>query len=121
MVLLVIFCKFSLTANLGARLQVVSLAVPAFLEPDHSHYTGQYHWVAQLAPRKYSLLLGWYTGWVSVLAWVAAAAAPAFLGATLTQGLMVLNNDLYTPERWQSTLIYFAVVLSATMVNVSGY
>jgi len=55
------------------------------------------------------------------LAWVAAAAAPAFLGATLTQGLMVLNNDLYTPERWQSTLIYFAVVLSATMVNVSGY
>jgi len=55
------------------------------------------------------------------LAWVAAAAAPAFFGATLTQGLMVLNNDSYTPERWHSTLLYVAVVLSAIMVNVSTH
>lgn len=27
---------------------------------------GQYHWVAQLAPRKYSILLGWYTGKTSM-------------------------------------------------------
>ena len=53
------------------------------------------------------------------MAWVAAAAAPAFFGATLTQGLMVLNNEMYMPERWHSTLLYVAVVVSALLVNVS--
>ena len=97
---------------------------------------GQYHWVAQLAPRKYSVILGWYTGkhltidlelqltqlgWVSVLAWVAATSAPAFLGGTLIQGLFVLNHeDSYTFERWHGTLLYSAIIISAVMVNILG-
>ncbi|RMD40943.1 hypothetical protein DV735_g4217, partial [Chaetothyriales sp. CBS 134920] len=79
----------------------------------------QYHWVYMLAPPGWSVYASWMTGWISVLAWVAATATPAFLGATLIQGLFVLNNpDGYVYERWHGTLIYFAIILLAVVVNV---
>ncbi|RMZ79685.1 hypothetical protein DV738_g3256, partial [Chaetothyriales sp. CBS 135597] len=79
----------------------------------------QYHWVYMLAPPGMSVYASWMTGWISVFAWVAATATPAFLGATLIQGLFVLNDpDGYVYERWHGTLIYFAIILLAVVVNV---
>lgn len=57
------------------------------------------------------------TGWISVLAWIAATATPSFLGATLIQGLFVLNNPDYVFERWHGTLLYFAIILLAVAVS----
>ncbi|OBT91591.1 hypothetical protein VE01_10363 [Pseudogymnoascus verrucosus] len=101
----------------GTLATCASLGEMASMSPTSG---GQYHWVAQLAPRKYSILLGWYTGWASVLAWLAATAAPAFLGGTLIQGLLVLNDDTYVYERWHGTLLYTAIVTSAVVVNIFG-
>ena len=80
---------------------------------------GQYHWVSLLAPQSWGIYATWITGWVSLLAWVAATATPAFLGATLLQGLFVLNDPTgYVYERWHGTLLYFAIILLAVFVNI---
>ena len=79
---------------------------------------GQYHWVALLAPGKWSVRASWITGWISVLAWIAATASPAFLGATLLQGLFVLNDQNYVFQRWHGTLLYFAIIFLAVIVNI---
>jgi len=79
---------------------------------------GQYHWVSLLATGKWSVRASWVTGWVSVLAWIAATAAPAFLGATLLQGLFVLDDPSYLYERFHGTLLYFAILIFAILVNI---
>ncbi|ERF74098.1 hypothetical protein EPUS_06367 [Endocarpon pusillum Z07020] len=79
---------------------------------------GQYHWVSLLATGKWSVRVSWITGWVSVLGWIAATATPAFLGATLLQGLFVLNDSSYVYQQFHGTLLYFAVILLAILVNV---
>lgn len=53
-----------------------------------------------------------------MLAWIAATATPAFLGATLLQGLFVLNDSSYRFERWHGTLLYFAIIALAIIVNI---
>jgi choline transport protein len=79
---------------------------------------GQYHWVSLLATGKWSVRASWITGWVSVLAWMAATATPAFLGATLLQGLFVLNDPTYDYHRFHGTLLYFAIIILAILVNI---
>lgn len=79
---------------------------------------GQYHWVYLLGPTGHNVWLSYFTGWISVFAWVAATATPAFLGATLLQGLFVLNDSTYVFERWHGTLLFFAILLLAVFVNI---
>lgn len=79
---------------------------------------GQYHWVSLLLTGKCSSKASWITGWVSVLAWIAATATPAFLGATLLQGLLILNDPGYEYQRLHGTLLYFAIILLAILVNI---
>lgn len=67
---------------------------------------------------KWSVRASWVTGWVSVLAWIAATATPAFLGATLLQGLFVLNDPEYSYDRLHGTLLYFGIILIAILVNI---
>lgn len=100
---------------LGTLATAISLGELSSMAPTSG---GQYHWVGMLAPAKWSVKASWLTGWISVLAWIAATATPAFLGATLLQGLFVLNNPSYVFERWHGTLLYFAVILIAVFVNV---
>lgn len=45
------------------------------------------------------------------------AIAP-FLVATQIQGLLILNDPAYAPERWHLTLLMFAVMLVPLVVNV---
>ena len=67
---------------------------------------GQYHWVYLLGPIEHNVWLSFFTGWMSVFAWVAATATPAFLGATLIQGLFVLNGpETYVFERWHGKVV----------------
>lgn len=101
---------------LGTLATAASLGELASMAPTSG---GQYHWVYILAPASANIWLSYITGWVSVLAWVAATATPAFLGATLLQGLFVLNNpDGYVFERWHGTLLFFAILLLSVFVNI---
>jgi choline transport protein len=80
---------------------------------------GQYHWVALLAPREHAKFLSWLTGWISTLGWQAAASTGTYLGGTIIQALISLNNPDYNPERWQATLLLYAVLLLTLFVNTA--
>jgi hypothetical protein len=73
-----------------------------------------------LAPEKYSVFLSWITGWVSTIGWNANSAAGVYFGATMIQGLLVLNNDTYDPQRWQGTLLMWAALILVIYVNTIG-
>lgn len=60
------------------------------------------------------------TGWITVFAWQANIASVGYLTATQIQALIVLNNKSYVYERWHGTMIFWAVVLVSTCVNVVG-
>jgi len=78
--------------------------------------------VAKLSPPKYSVFLSWYTGWVSTIGWNANSAAGVFFGATMIQGLLVLNDSTgtYNAPRWQGTLLMWAALLVVIAVNTIG-
>lgn len=56
-------------------------------------------------------------GWVSVLGWQAGCASGTFLGGTIIQGLLVLNDPSYNYQRWHGTLLLYAVLLVTVFVN----
>lgn len=54
-----------------------------------------------------------------MLGWQADLASAAYLGGTIIQGLASLNYPEYAVERWQGTLILYAVVLFAFFFNTA--
>jgi choline transport protein len=78
---------------------------------------GQYYWVALLAPKRYAKFLSWMTGWLSTLGWQSAASTGTYLGGNIIQALLVLNIPGYEPQRWQGTLIMYAVLALTLLVN----
>lgn len=117
-------------AWLGTMAQTLVMAELASMIPISG---GQYNWyalmscphipsngtfrVAIIAPPSYSKLLSYLTGWVTVVAWQAGLASTAFLGGTMIQGLLVLNYPSYVYARWQGTLLFYAFVAVALLVN----
>ncbi|RDW82675.1 amino acid transporter I-2 [Coleophoma cylindrospora] len=98
----------------GSLATAASMAELASMAPVSG---GQYHWVAILAPPKHSALLSWIAGWIATIGWNANTAAGAYFGATLTQGLLVLNYPDYGYERWHGTLLMYAIMLMVVIVN----
>jgi choline transport protein len=56
-------------------------------------------------------------GWLCVLAWQTGIAAVAFLAGGQIQGLIILNNETYIPQRWHGTLLIIAVASFSTLFN----
>ncbi|RAL07831.1 amino acid transporter [Aspergillus homomorphus CBS 101889] len=106
-----LFCWF------GALVTAMSLAELASMAPTSS---GQYHWVAMLAPKSHAVFLSWVTGWVDMIGWWANTATGVYFGATLTQGLLVLNYPGYNYQRWHGTLLMFAELGICVLVNSIG-
>ncbi|PLB47794.1 amino acid transporter [Aspergillus steynii IBT 23096] len=104
-------------ALVGTVAMCLSLAELASLCPTSA---GQIHWAAILAPPRYAGLCSWLTGWITMLGWQAFTASAAFLGATMVQGCVTLRYESYRPERWHGTMIYWAILLLAFMVNTVG-
>ncbi|KAL4882841.1 amino acid transporter [Aspergillus karnatakaensis] len=104
-------------ALVGTLATCLSLAELASLCPTSS---GQIHWTAILAPPQYARLGSWITGWITTLGWQAFTASAAFLGATMVQGLVVLTYPSYQSARWHGTMIYWAILLLAFLVNTVG-
>lgn len=101
----------------GSLVTAASLAEMASMAPTSG---GQYHFVALLAPPGSRNFLSWFTGWIATIGWNANTAAGVYFGATITQGLLVLNYPSYVPERWQGTLLMYACLLVVVLVNTSG-
>jgi hypothetical protein len=56
---------------------------------------------------------------MSTLSWQAGNAADSFLTGTMAQALIVFNKPDYEPQRWQGTLIVFAMVCFGLRMMVS--
>ncbi len=56
-------------------------------------------------------------GWLTVAGWQALVASGAFLCATLIQALIILNHPSYNFQAWHATLIFWAVLVVAVLVN----
>lgn len=79
---------------------------------------GQYHWVAMMAPRSCSKFLSYITGWLAVAGWQGSVASSAFLTGTMIQSMIVMNNlDTYIPQPYQGTLLFWAIMLFAVLIN----
>ncbi|PYH89328.1 amino acid transporter [Aspergillus ellipticus CBS 707.79] len=101
----------------GALVTAASLAEMASMVPTSS---GQYHWVAMLAPKGHSVFLSWVTGWVDLIGWWANTASGVYFSATVLQGLLVLNYPDYVFERYQGTLLMWAALILCVMINSIG-
>lgn len=56
-------------------------------------------------------------GWLCVLGWQTGIASIAFLAGGQIQGLVILNNPDYVPERWHGTLLIMAVATFSILFN----
>ncbi|CZT04966.1 related to GABA transport protein [Rhynchosporium agropyri] len=101
-------------AWLGSLAVVASLAEMASMMPLSG---GQYHWVSILAPGRWAKFMSYTTGWLTVIAWQAGQASVAFLAASIIQGMVILNHESYVPERWQGTLIFYALIFVIVFIN----
>ncbi|KAL1965586.1 hypothetical protein VTN77DRAFT_5670 [Rasamsonia byssochlamydoides] len=79
---------------------------------------GQYHWVSMLAPRSSYKFYSYITGWVTAAGWQAAISSAGYLSGTLIQGLIALTNPSYDPKPWHGTLLYWAVIAFAVVINI---
>ena len=78
---------------------------------------GQYHWVSEFAPKEYQKFISYIVGWLCVLGWQTGNASVSFLAGGQIQGLAILNNMSFIPERWQGTLLILAVCSFAIVFN----
>lgn len=81
---------------------------------------GQYHFVSELAPARIRNGASYIAGWITVFGWQSLAASAPFLAGTMIQGLLILNYDTYDYQRWQGTLLYWAILLVALIAIVFG-
>lgn len=57
------------------------------------------------------------SGWLTVAGWQALVASGAYLCATLIQALIILNHPSYNFQAWHGTLLFWAVLVVAVLVN----
>ncbi|KAF2187994.1 amino acid transporter [Zopfia rhizophila CBS 207.26] len=98
----------------GMGFVIVSMAEMASMAPTSG---GQYHWVSEFAPRKHQKFLSYIVGWLCVLGWQTGIPSIAYLAGTQIQGLIILNNGSYVPERWHGTLLVIAVATVSIIFN----
>ncbi|MCJ1391115.1 hypothetical protein MMC18_003977 [Xylographa bjoerkii] len=103
-----------IAAWIGAFLQALVMAEMASMIPIAG---GPFNWVAVLSPPSYRKFLSYMTGWLSVMAYQSIVANTCYICGTLLQGLLILNYPNYTPENWQGTLLFIAVLSFALFVN----
>ena len=88
---------------------------PSAAAPDC--YSLEDHALLQMC-KELTLCLGWLTS----IAWVAVLATGSIFVGTILQGLIILDNDSYSPHQWHGTLLCWSVLAVAVFVNtvVSG-
>lgn len=94
-----------------------SLAEMASMNPTVG---AQYRWTSKFAPPRLMTPAFWglLQGWITVGAWISVVAQPAFLLGTNIQGLLIFNDETYVPQRWQGTLLAWAVLAVPVLVNI---
>lgn len=98
----------------GFLAAIISMAEMASMAPTTG---GQYHWVSEFAPRSAQKFLSYIVGWLCVLGWQVGNTSIAFLSSQQIQGLIILNNPNYVPQRWHLTLLVIGIVTFCQLFN----
>ncbi|KAI9712457.1 MAG: hypothetical protein M1820_001670 [Bogoriella megaspora] len=73
-----------------------------------------------LAPSSAQKFLSYLAGWLTLTGWQASCASGAFNSGLLIQGLITLCNPGYTPTGWRTTLLAWAILLFAVLINTGA-
>lgn len=84
---------------------------------EHTKLTWPDHWVSEFSPKSCQQFLSYITGWLCVLGWQVNIASGSYLVALQLQGIILLNDDSYTPQPWHATLMVIAVAVVAILFN----
>ncbi|KAM3421995.1 hypothetical protein BST61_g2372 [Cercospora zeina] len=98
----------------GFSFVYLSIAEMTSMSPTSS---GQYAWTSEWAPQPAQKFLSYLMGWLCFTGWQCAITSITYLAGTIIQGLIILNNPSYVPERWHGTLLVIAVAAFAVLFN----
>ncbi|VUC36286.1 unnamed protein product [Clonostachys rosea] len=81
---------------------------------------GQYHWAHLMAPEKFKKFAGYICGFVSWTSWLAMTASSASAPIFCVYALVLYVDPSFTPQTWQSFLIYQASVVISVLFTLFG-
>ncbi|KAL8648731.1 MAG: hypothetical protein Q9210_004812 [Variospora velana] len=109
------FAYSYLVALVGSLSIFTVLAELASLAPTSG---GQYHWTYMLAPTSCRKFFSYIIAWLVICGWQAAVATSAIVSGNMILTLVAMNNPGYSPTQWQGTLVYWALMALAIIVNL---
>ncbi|KAL9013793.1 MAG: hypothetical protein Q9173_001537 [Seirophora scorigena] len=80
---------------------------------------GQDHWISQLASPSIRTFMSYIMGWLVICGWMAILAGSGYFCGTQIEAVIQLNNPDYIPQRWHGTLLFWATVLVAVIINTT--
>ena len=89
-----------------------------FAPPEHQKFLS--YLVGMLQPTRdycYPNVVLTVIGWLCVLGWQTGIPSIGYIAGTQIQGMIVLNNPNYVPERWHGTLLVLAVATFSIIFN----
>ncbi|KAF2703700.1 amino acid transporter [Pleomassaria siparia CBS 279.74] len=98
----------------GLFFVMLSMAEMASMAPTSG---GQYHWVSEMAPRKYQKFMSYLVGWLCAVGWQGAMAGTAYGATQQIQGLIALNLPSYEIKGWHGTLFCIAITTFSIVWN----
>ncbi|GAM42824.1 hypothetical protein TCE0_044r17147 [Talaromyces pinophilus] len=81
---------------------------------------GMYHWIAAIAPKRYSAFLSFITGWLTVCGWIFTTASTNLIFAEVVQALYALYHPDLVLKTWQTFVIYQILNLLTAGVVLYG-
>ncbi|KAH1337206.1 hypothetical protein KXW98_001546 [Aspergillus fumigatus] len=102
-------------STIGSVAVAASLAELASVNPTAG---AQYHWTYNLSPKSHRLFLSFFQGWVTVFSWSSLVCLAPFLIGNQILGLVSFNRESYHIERYQGTLLMWAVLIIPIIINI---
>ncbi|KAF4435959.1 amino acid transporter [Fusarium acutatum] len=99
-------------------LLVLSLAELASCFP---HTSGPAFWVANLAPKRYSLFLTYWVGMTTTWGWLFGMAGSAIYAGQYLISLGVINDSSVTGTKWQIYLLVLGIGIASFVINTVGF
>ncbi|KAJ4245742.1 hypothetical protein NW762_013866 [Fusarium torreyae] len=81
---------------------------------------GMYHWIAAVAPRRWTGILSFLTGWFSVLGWTFTTASTNLIFAQVVMALIALYHESLEIKTWQTFIVYQGLNLISAAVVLYG-
>ncbi|KAF7713119.1 Amino acid permease [Penicillium ucsense] len=102
---------------------LISVAIAASLAEICAVYPtagGVYYWSAMLSTRRWAPLMSFIDGWLTLVGNWTVTLSIIFGGGQLILSAISLWNQDFVANAWQTVLMFWAVTLVCTLVNIFG-